>query len=60
MCCIPFEKSWDLAMNCTRRRVPAPVKKWSMNEKWLGARITAPSGSTFSAAIPRVRKNVQA
>ncbi len=31
-----------------------------MNEKWLGARITEPSPRTFSAAIPRVRKKIQA
>ena len=46
-------------MKRTRRRMNAPTKKWSMNEKWFGAMITGPVG-TFSAAIPRARKNVQA
>ena len=32
----------------------APVKKWSMNEAWLGARITGPLG-TFSLPMPRAR-----
>ena len=39
--------SCDLPMNWTRRRMNTPVKKWSMNEAWLGARITGPLG-TFS------------
>ena len=46
--------SCDLPMNWTRRRMNAPVKKWSMNEPWFGARITGPFG-TFSLAIPRAR-----
>ncbi len=46
--------SCDLPMNWTRRRMNAPVKKWSMNEAWLGARITGPLG-TFSLPIPRAR-----
>ena len=29
-----------------------------MNEKWLGARITAPLPGTFSAAIARARSSV--
>ena len=29
-------------MKRTRRRMNAPTKKWSMNEKWFGARITGP------------------
>ena len=33
------------------------MKKWSMNEKWLGATMTAPLGGTLSAAMPRARKN---
>ena len=36
------------------------MKKWSMNEKWLGARITGPAAGTFSEAMQRARKNVQA
>ena len=52
--------SCDLAMNRTLRRMNAPVKKWSMNEKWLGARITGPDGGTFWLAIERARKNVYA
>ncbi len=51
--------SCDLPMNCTRRRTNAPVKKWSMNEAWLGARITGPLG-TFSVPIPRARKVISA
>ena len=47
-------------MNRTLRRMNAPTKKWSMNEKWLGARITGPAGGTFSAADERARKNVYA
>ena len=47
-------------MNRTLRRMNAPAKKWSMNEKWFGARITGPDGGTFSAAIERARKNVHA
>ena len=31
-----------------------------MNEKWFGARITGPPAGTFSAAIPRARKKIQA
>ena len=30
-------------MKRTRRRIEAPTKKWSMNEKWFGARITGPA-----------------
>ena len=29
-----------------------------MNEKWLGARITAPRPGTFSTEIARARRNV--
>jgi hypothetical protein len=35
------------------------VKKWSMNEAWLGARITGPSG-TFSEPTARARKATSA
>ena len=59
MNCIGRANSCDLAMKRTRRRMNAPTKKWSMNEKWFGAMITGPVG-TFSAAIPRARKNVHA
>ena len=38
-------------MNRTLRRIETPRKKWSMNEKWLGARITGPDGGTLSLAI---------
>ncbi len=31
-----------------------------MNEKWLGARITAPLPGTFSTEIARARRNVYA
>ena len=30
-----------------------------MNEKWFGARITGPRSGTFSAEMPRSRKQVQ-
>ena len=46
--------SCDLAMNWIRRRMNAPAKKWSMNEAWLGARMTGPLG-TFSEPNPRAR-----
>jgi hypothetical protein len=52
--------SCDFAMKRTRRRTKAPTKKWSMNEKWFGARMTGPSVGTFSAPLLRVRKHVQA
>jgi hypothetical protein len=42
------------------RRIETPRKKWSMKEKWFGARITGPVAGTFSGSIPRVRKNVHA
>ena len=47
-------------MNRTLRRIETPRKKWSMNEKWFGARISGPSAGTFSAPIPRARKKIQA
>ena len=47
-------------MKRTRRRMKAPTKKWSMNEKWFGARITGPAVGTFSAPRLRARKNVYA
>jgi hypothetical protein len=47
-------------MKFTRRRMNAPAKKWSMNEKWFGARITGPLAGTLCVSIPRARKNVQA
>jgi hypothetical protein len=47
-------------MNRTRRRMNAPAKKWSMNEKWFGARMTGPVCGTFSAPLPRARKKVHA
>ena len=47
-------------MNDTRRRMNAPTKKWSMNEKWFGARISGPCAGTRSAPTPRARKNVHA
>ena len=56
---IPGLNSCDLAMNWIRRRMNAPMKKWSMNEAWLGARITGPLG-TFSLAMPRARNAVSA
>jgi hypothetical protein len=47
-------------MNRTLRRMKAAKKKWSMFEKWLGARITGPLGGTRSAPTPRARNSVQA
>ena len=41
------------------RRMNTATKKWSMNEKWLGARIAGPPAGTLSASIARVRKNSQ-
>ena len=60
MNCIGGTKSCDLAMNRTRRRMNAPAKKWSMNEKWFGARMTGPVAGTRSAPRLRERKNVHA
>ena len=45
-------------MKFTRRRMNAPVKKWSMNEKWFGARITLPPG-TLSEPMQRMRKKIR-
>ena len=47
--------SCDFAMNRTFRRSAAPRKKWSRNEKWFGARRTAPCCGTFSSEIDRSR-----
>jgi hypothetical protein len=46
-------------MKRTLRRIDAPRKKWSRNEKWFGARITGPLGGTRSGATPRVRNATQ-
>ena len=46
-------------MNWMRRPTKAPVKKWSMNEAWLGAKMTGPMGA-FSDPIPRARKVISA
>jgi hypothetical protein len=43
-------------MNRTLRRIETPRKKWSRNEKWLGARMSGPSAGTFAESIPRARK----
>ena len=47
-------------MNWTLRRVNAPEKKWSMNEKWFGARMTGPLGGTLSESMHCARKKVKA
>ena len=60
MNCIGGLNSCDFAMNWTLRRIEAPMRKWSMNEEWLGARITGPLGGTRSASMPRTRKSVHA
>ena len=44
-------------MNWTLRRIAPPTKKWSMNEKWFGARMTGPVGGILSVEIARARKN---
>ena len=43
-------------MKFTRRRMNAPTKKWSMNEKWFGARITGPLCGTLSDEMHVSRK----
>jgi hypothetical protein len=58
MNCIGRLNSCDLAMNRTFRRIADPRKKWSMNEKWFGARMTGPLGGTWSASMVRVRKTI--
>ena len=60
MNCIGRLNSCDLAMKRTLRRMKAPIRKWSMKEKWLGARITGPLAGTFSEEMQRVRKKVSA
>ena len=45
-------------MKRTLRRVKAPAKKWSMNEKWFGARMTGPESGTRPEEMHRVLKNV--
>ena len=57
--CIGGLNSCDFAMNETRRRRKMPMKKWSMNEKWFGARISGPLGGTRSAPSALARKNAQ-
>ena len=37
------------------RRSQTPVRKWSMIEKWFGARITGPEEGTLSTSIEIVR-----
>jgi hypothetical protein len=59
MNCIGGLKSCDFAMNATLRRTKAPMKKWSRNDEWFGARITGPLPGTRSAAIPRARNTIQ-
>jgi hypothetical protein len=46
-------------MKRTLRRRNAPTKKWSMNEKWFGARITGPDSGTFCEEMQRPRKTIQ-
>ena len=55
----PGANSWDLAMNWIRRRMKPAVKKWSMNEAWLGARMTGPAG-TLPEPIDRARNVISA
>ncbi len=46
-------------MKRTLRRIAAPRKKWSMNEKWFGARITGPLAGTRSGNTLRTRNTDQ-
>ena len=55
MNCIGGLNSCDLAMKCTLRRRYTATKKWSRNEKWLGAMITGPSGGTWRESMQRAR-----
>jgi hypothetical protein len=50
-----FPNSCDLARNRTLRRMYTPAKKWSMFEKWFGARMSGPTAGTLSVPIARVR-----
>ena len=47
-------------MKRTFRLVNAPSRKWSMNDAWLGAKISGPLRGTLSLEIERARKNVKA
>src|SRR4051794_26919208 len=47
-------------MKRTLRLVNAPSRKWSMNEPWLGAKMSGPLRGTLSLEIDRARKNVNA
>ena len=58
MNCSGGVKSWDFAMNRTFLRTNAARKKWSMKEKWLGARITLPPAGTWSEPIERARNAI--
>ena len=58
MNCAGGLNSCDLAMKRTLRRMGTPIRKWSMKEKWLGARITAPEPGTFSPEMERARRKV--
>ena len=42
-------------MKRIRRRVWTPAKKWSMFEKWLGARITGPRSGMLGTEIALAR-----
>ena len=42
-------------MNLTFRRRWTAVKKWSMFEKWFGARMNGPSAGTLAVEIARAR-----
>ena len=42
-------------MNRIFRRTYTPAKKWSMFEKWFGARMNGPFAGTFATESARVR-----
>nr|WP_230316149.1 hypothetical protein [Conexibacter sp. W3-3-2] len=48
-------KNCDFAMKRICRRRYTPQKKWSMLEKWFGARMNPPCAGTFCRPIARVR-----
>jgi hypothetical protein len=50
-------KSCDFATKWTLRRMYTEIRKWSMNEKWLGATITGPSAGIFCESMQRVRNS---
>src|ERR1700709_966000 len=56
MNCIGGSKSCDFAMNCTLRRIEAPMRKWSMNDEWIRRTIRGRCRGKGSASMPRTRR----